>query len=103
MPLNEIGIVLFARMMHRHITICFNDLWWTTRADDDSTNVDCILVYHGKCIYVTTVPMSHEEYVAKKPYLETVCQTWNNNNEAKKLFDAATDRWNENESDGSDS
>ena len=66
MPLDEIGIFLFARMMHRHVTVCFNDLWWTTQIDRDSTNVDCILIYCGKCIYVPTVPMSPDEYVTKK-------------------------------------
>ena len=62
MPPDEIGIFLFACMMHRHVTVWFNDLWWTTHTDGDSTNVDCILIYHGKCIYVPTVPMSPDEY-----------------------------------------
>ena len=79
MPLDEIGIFLFARMMHRHVTVCFNDLWWSTHSDDNSTNVDCILVYHGKCIYVPTVVMSVEEYLSKKPYLENVRKAWNDN------------------------
>ena len=81
MPLDEISIVLFACMMHRHVTICFNDLWWTTHADDDCHNVDCTLVYCGKCIYVPTVAMSTEEYLSKKPYLETVHQTWLESNQ----------------------
>ena len=96
MPLDEIGIMMFARMMHKHVTVCFNDLLWMTRRDDDSTNVDCVLVYHGKCIYVPTVPLSSEEYLSKKQYLDTVRKAWNDN-EAKWQFDAVTDAWSKNE------
>ena len=92
MPLDEIGIFLFARMMHRHVTVCFNDLWWSTRSDGDSSNVDCILIYRGKCIYVPTVPMSPEEYVSNKLYLESVQKAWHEN-EAKKIFNESTERW----------
>ena len=42
MPLDEIGILLFSRMMHKHVVVFFNDLYWTTRSDNDITNMTVI-------------------------------------------------------------
>ena len=34
-PLDEVGIFMFARMMHKHVAVYFNDLYWTIRIDHD--------------------------------------------------------------------
>ena len=62
MPLDEIGILLFSRMMHKHVVVFFNDLYWTTRSDNDITKCDCYLSYRGKCRYVNTVQLTKEEW-----------------------------------------
>ena len=45
MPLD--GILLFSRMKHKHVVVFFNDLYWTTRSDNDITKCDCYLSYWG--------------------------------------------------------
>ena len=62
MPLDEIGILLFSQMMHKHVVVFFNDLYWTTRSDNDITKCDCYLSYQGKCKYVNTVQLTKEEW-----------------------------------------
>ena len=42
-PLDEVGIFMFARMMHKHILVFFNDVFWCTRRDNDFTKCDAIL------------------------------------------------------------
>ena len=71
MPLDEIGILMFGRMMHKHCVVFFNDLWWTTRRDNDVSKVDCWLIYRGKCQYTDTIPLT-KEFKNRKAYLDTV-------------------------------
>ena len=72
MPLDEIGILMFSRMMHKHCIIFFNDVWWTTRKDNDVSKVDCWLIYRGKCQYTDTIPLTKEEFQSRKKYLDSV-------------------------------
>ena len=76
MPLDEIGILLFSRMMHKHVVVFFNDLYWTTRSDNDITKCDCYLSYRGKCKYVNTVQLTKEEWNTRKDYLKAFEQMW---------------------------
>ena len=76
MPLDEIGILLFSRMMHKHVVVFFNDLYWTTRSDNDITKCDCYLSYRGKCKYVNTVQLTKEEWNTGKDYLKAFEQMW---------------------------
>ena len=69
-PLDEIGILLFARMMHKHVCVYFNDIYWTTRVDHDTTKCDAFLIYRGKCSFVDTVPLRKDEWKARKDYLK---------------------------------
>ena len=59
-------------MMHKHVLIFFNDVYWCTRKDNDWTKVDCILVYRGKCRYIDTVELTDVEYEGRKDYFEGV-------------------------------
>ena len=34
-PLDEVRRLMFAKMMHKHVAVYFNDLYWTTRVDHD--------------------------------------------------------------------
>ena len=34
-PFDEVGILMFARMMHKHVAVYFNDLYWTKKVDHD--------------------------------------------------------------------
>ena len=43
MPLDEIGILMFSRMMHKHCIIFFNDVWWMTCKDNDVYYVGIVL------------------------------------------------------------
>ena len=72
MPLDEIGILMFSRIMHKHCVVFFNDLWWTTRKDNDLLKVDCWLIYRGKCQYTDNIHLTKEEWEARKLYLESV-------------------------------
>ena len=76
MPLDEIGILLFSRMMHKHVVVFFNDLYWTTRADNDIHKCHCCLSYRGKCKYVDTVELTKDEWNARKDYLKAFEQMW---------------------------
>ena len=76
MPLDEIGNLLFSRMMHKHVVVFFNDLYWMTRADNDITKCHCYLSYRGKCKYINTVPLTKEEWNARKEYLKAFEQMW---------------------------
>ena len=68
MPLDEIGILLFARMMHKHVVVFFNEIWWTTRSDCEY-KADCYLIYRGKCQFSNTIPLTAAEWDARKDYL----------------------------------
>ena len=72
MPLDEIRILMFSCMMHKHCVVFFNDLWWTTYKDNDLSKVHCWLIYRGKCQYTDTIHLTNEEWEARKPYLEAV-------------------------------
>ena len=76
MPLDEIGIVLFSRMMHKHVIVFFNDLYWPTRADNDIKKCHCYLSYWGKCNYLNTVQLTKEEWNARKDHLKAFEQMW---------------------------
>ena len=67
---------MFARMMHKHILVFFNDVFWCTRRDNDFSKCDAILVYRGKCSYLNTVPLSDKEYDQRKQYFEGVRNHW---------------------------
>ena len=69
-PLDEIGILMFARMMHKHVAVYFNDIYWTTRVDHDTTKCDAHLIYRGKCVYEGTVQLTKDEWNKCKAYLE---------------------------------
>ena len=71
MPLDEIGILMFSRMMHKHCAVFFNEVWWTTRRDNDLTKCDCYLIYRGKCQYTETIPLTKEEWNSRKLYLKS--------------------------------
>ena len=44
-PFDEVGILMFARMMHKHVAVYFNDLYWTTRVDHDCAKCEAHLIY----------------------------------------------------------
>ena len=44
-PLDKVGILMFARMMHKHVAVYFNDLYWTTRVDHDCAQCQANLIY----------------------------------------------------------
>ena len=69
MPFDEIGILLFAHMMHKHVVVFFNEIWWTTRSDNNYSKADCYLIYQGKCKYCDTIPFTDDEWEARKEYL----------------------------------
>ena len=68
MPFDEIGILLFARMMHKHVVVFFNEIWWSTCSDNDYSKVDCYLIYQGKCKFCDTIPLTSEEWDSRKEY-----------------------------------
>ena len=63
-------------MMHKHVVVFFNDLYWTTRADNYIEKCDCYLSYRGKCNYLNTVQLTKEEWNARKDYLKAFEQMW---------------------------
>ena len=69
-PLDEIGILMFARMMHKHVAVYFNDIYWTTRVDHDCSKCDAHLIYRGKCVYEDSVQLTKDEWDKRKSYLE---------------------------------
>ena len=65
MPLDEIGILLFARMMHKHVVVFFYEIWWTT-CSDCAYKADCYLIYCGKCQFSNTIPLTDAEWDSRK-------------------------------------
>ena len=61
-PLDKVGILMFARMMHKHVSVYFNDLYWTTRVDYECAKCDAHLIYRGKSSYENTIPLTTEEW-----------------------------------------
>ena len=61
-PLDEIGIMFFARCFKRHVCILFNTHFWTTHKDNDPKQCSIFLAYRGNMVYEDTVPMTKEEY-----------------------------------------
>ena len=63
-PLDEIGIMFFARYFRRHICILFNTHFWTTHKDNDPRQCSIFPAYRGNMVYEDTVPMTQQEYKA---------------------------------------
>ena len=61
-PIDEIGIMFFARCFKCHVCILFNTHFWTTHKDNDPKQCSSFLAYRGNMVYEDTVPMSKEEY-----------------------------------------
>ena len=76
-PFDEIGILMFARMMHKHVAVYFNDLYWTTRIDHDCTKCEVHLIYRGKSFYDNTIPLTTEEWEKRKDYLTAFNDNFN--------------------------
>ena len=54
-PLDKIGIVLYARMYKIHIAVILEDKYWTTNRDEKLNHATLYLVYLGKMqLYDTT-------------------------------------------------
>ena len=68
-PLDEVGILMFSQMMHKHVAVYFNDLYWTTRKDNDCEKCDAHLIYRGKSSYENTIPLTKDEWEKRKDYL----------------------------------
>ena len=81
MPLDEIGILMFSRMMHKHCAVFFNEVWWTTKREADLSKIDCWLIYRGKCKYSNTVPLTKEEWKSRKDYLKSAVKAYFDANE----------------------
>ena len=56
-------------MMHRHVVVFLNELWWSTRSDNDYSKADCYLIYHGKCKFSDSIPLTTKEWDSHKNYL----------------------------------
>ena len=67
-PLDEVGILMFARMVHKHVAVYFNDLYWIMRVDHDCAKCEAHLIYQGKSCY-NTIPLTSEEWEKQKDYL----------------------------------
>ena len=68
-PFDEVDILMFARMMHKHVAVYFNDLYWTTRVDHDCAKCEAHFIYRGKSCYENTIPLTTEEWEKRKDYL----------------------------------
>ena len=68
-PLDEVGILMFAWMMHKHVAVYFNDLYWTTQKDNNCEKCDAHLIYRGKSCYENTIPLTKDEWEKRKDYL----------------------------------
>ena len=60
---------MFARMVHKHVAVYFNDLYWTTRVDHDCAKCEAHFIYRGKSCYENTIPLTSEEWAKRKDYL----------------------------------
>ena len=78
-PFDEVGILMFARMMHKHVAVYFNDLYWTTRIDHDCSKCEAHLIYRGKSFYDNTIPLTTEEWEKRKDYLTAFNENFNKN------------------------
>ena len=61
-PLDEIGIMFFARCFKCYICILFNTHFWTTHKDNNLRQCSIFLAYRGNMVYEDTVPMTEDEY-----------------------------------------
>ena len=75
-PLDEIGIMIFARFAHRHVAVLCNNKHWITSSDNDIYKADVVLLYRGNCKFVRAIPLTDEEYASRKEYLDTVRAAW---------------------------
>ena len=53
-PLDELGILIVARMYHRHIAIVLKNSIWCTRKDGDFTKCEIKLAFQGGVLYCDT-------------------------------------------------
>ena len=75
-PLDEIGIMIFARFAHRHVAVLCNNKHWITASDNDLYKADVVLLYRGNCRFVRGISLTPEEFAARRDYLEEVRKTW---------------------------
>ena len=76
MPLDEIGLLMFSRMMHKHCAVFFNEVWWTTRKDNNLKKCDCWLIYRGKLQFTDTMLLTKDEWKSCKEYLKSAAESY---------------------------
>ena len=68
---------MFAKMMHKHVAVYFNDVYWTTRLDHECDKCDAHLINRGKSCYENTIPSTSEEWEKRKDYLTAFNENFN--------------------------
>ena len=54
-PLDEIGLVVWTCMYHKHICILMNGKYWSTQAEHDSTKCNYFIAFRGNLEFTNTV------------------------------------------------
>ena len=55
-PLDQLGLLILARIYNRHITVFCKDFVWTMRCDNSMRDCTVYLVYKGGVNFIDSVP-----------------------------------------------
>ena len=59
-PVDEIGLLIFARMYHLHMCIIMEDRYWTTQWEHDLDRCTVLIAYRGALLFNDTRPKIRE-------------------------------------------
>ena len=54
-PIDQLGLLIIARMYHRHFAVFMKDYVWSTRRDNSIENCAIYFAYNGGCTFLDTV------------------------------------------------
>ena len=77
-PLNTAGILVLARAYKIHVTVFFNDNYWTTDAAADINKSSVFLAYRGDLEFHETRRMTTPEYEERRPLFKKLDKYYDN-------------------------
>ena len=77
-PLNTAGILVLARAYKIHVTVFFNDNYWTTDAAADINKSSVFLAYRGDLEFHETRRMTTHEYEERRPMFKKLDKYYDN-------------------------
>ena len=69
-PLDEAGILVLARAYKIHVTVFFNDHYWTTNKSSNLNECTVFLIYRGNLVFMDSQRLLTKEFDERRPLMQ---------------------------------